>query len=1154
MQKPTIQEVESWLMTLYTTSQDSITAAERREQNKYATMVERPSDKQFLVKMLDESSQIRDQKKLAKRIKVLIDEFGVPEFLNARDTFLFKIYQWFGYYFYPIAIPIIKKRLRMDTSRVILDAARPKLTKHLAERNEQNIGQNVNLLGEVVLGNAEADRRYYNTIDALKQPDINYISVKISGIYAQTHSLNYEESFPELIRRMSELYQTAIDYPFEDAQGNKRAKFVNLDMEEYKDAHLTMKVFKTVLSKPEFLHYSAGIVVQAYLPDAWDFQTELLEFAKERCLRGGAPLKIRIVKGCNLDMETVTSSLKGWPNPVRPNKTEVDANYLHLIERGLLPENSQYLHIGMASHNLYTISYAYLLTEKYGTPKDTFCFEMLEGMADHVWRAQSKLGNHVILYAPVVHDEQFLNAVSYLVRRMDENTAPDNFLTHSFNLKPGTETWEFLRKQFHDAYALKDKVPHTPTRSQNRLDPYIPVPPADVMQNEPDTDFDRECNQEWQREIFKKWKKSPEDTPDVIPTQIGSKTVVNDSRYKYYDRSQEEDVEICEMSKANVEQVEEIIKIAAEDPKGWRDTTIEERHKIMYDAANRLGALRGDLIGCMCAITGKTVVEGDVEVSEGIDYCRFYTPSMKKFYAMEDIDIKAKGTVLVISPWNFPCAIPCGGVVAGLAAGNTVILKPASVAAPVAWLFAKAFWDAGVPKEALQVVITERDALDKLTQAPEIKHIILTGGTDTAQAIQKAKPTTPLSAETGGKNVIICTASADMDHAIMSACHSAFSNAGQKCSACSLFLVERSVYERPDFMEKLKDCAMSLKVGGVWDAGNIVGPMITNQNEKLKQAMNVLEPGEEWLVPPRYVDKKSYILAPCVKIGVSPDSFSFRTELFAPLLSVAPFDTLEEAIDLVNGLDYGLTSGIQTLDENERRLWRDTVMAGNLYINRGITGAIVNRQPFGGMKLSAFGPGIKAGGPNYCQQFTVITDKPGSTTDYKKSYIDAWETEFSKPRDWNNCAGEQNVFRYLPLKGGMGFRLFKGDTSRQALMVALAAKLCGTPLTVSYDDDTYNADLMEQLEQLGAATKKETLAHFIEWMSDFERIRTCSNNLPEEMYRQAAKENLFIASDAPVKNGRVELVHYLKEQSIAFEYHRYGSGQDKAPKLEEEYK
>ncbi|MGN0222033.1 MAG: bifunctional proline dehydrogenase/L-glutamate gamma-semialdehyde dehydrogenase [Prevotella sp.] len=1138
MEKPTMKEVESWVKTLYDTCESTITDAERKEQRKYAIMVQRPQDKKFLVKMLDESSQIRDRRKLAKRIKALIDEYGVPKFLNKRDTFLFKMYQSFGYHFDFIAIPIIKKRLRMDTSRVIIDAARPHLTNHLATRFEQKIGQNVNLLGEVVLGNEEADKRYYSYLDALKYPDINYISVKISGIYAQTHALNYEESFPELVRRMSELYQAAIDNPYVDENGVKRSKFINLDMEEYKDAHLTMRLFKEVLSKPEFLHYSAGIVVQSYLPDAWDFQTELLEFAKERCKRGGAPIKMRIVKGCNLEMETVVASLRGWENPVRPNKTEVDANYLHLIERGLLPENAKYLHIGMASHNLYTISYAYLLTQKYGTPKDCFCFEMLEGMADHVWRAQSKLGNHVILYTPVVKDEHFLNAVSYLVRRMDENTAPDNFLTHSFNLQPDTETWNFLKKQFEDAYAIKDKIPHKPHRTQNRLEPYKPVAPADEMKNEPDTDFDRECNQEWQRQIFAKWKKSKTDKPYAIPTQIGADTVQNKAVHKYYDRCQDDEVEVCEMSQANVEQVAQIVKIAAEDAGGWRKTTVEQRHKIMYDAANRLGALRGDLIGCMCAITGKTVVEGDVEVSEGIDYARFYTTTMKKFFQEKDIDIKEKGTVLVISPWNFPCAIPVGGVVAGLASGNTVILKPATVAAPVAWLFAQAFWDAGVPKEALQVIITDREALQALTTAPEIKHIILTGGTETAQAITKANPATPLSAETGGKNVMIITASADRDHAIMNACTSAFGNAGQKCSACSLLLVERSVYESEEFKTKLKDCATSLKVGSVWNAGNIVGPMITNHNDKLLKALETLEPGESWLVAPKFIDKKRYILAPTIKWGVRPGSYSFRTELFGPMLSVCPFDTLQEAIDLVNGLDYGLTSGLQSLDEKEQKLWKDSIMAGNLYINRGITGAIVNRQPFGGMKLSAFGGGIKAGGPNYCSLFTEISDKAGSTTDYKMSYAEAWNREFAHARDWNKCFGEQNVFRYLPVKGGMALRLFKGDTNEQAQMIALAAKICGTPLTISFDAED---DRTVALASTGCTLKKETLDAFIQSMPSYERIRTCSANIPMAMYERAAATDKYICTAPPVKNGRVELINYIKEQSISFEYHRYGS-------------
>lgn len=1155
-QLPTIDEVFSWMRKLYDESYSGLTKLEKSEQHMYGTMVTTPNDKKFIVRMLDETSQVRDPQKLAVRVKDLIDQYGIPKFLGTTDHCLFWMYQKFAYLplFNWASVPIIKWRLRRDTSRVIIDAARPHLTNHLATRFNQDIGQNVNLLGEVVLGDGEADKRYESYLEALKEPDINYISVKISGIYAQTHALNYKESIPELIRRMSALYQAAIDNPYTDPSGVKRAKFINLDMEEYKDAHLTMQLFKDVLSLPQFKNYEAGIVVQAYLPDAWDFQSELLEFARQRVADGGAPIKMRIVKGCNLDMENIVSDLRGWPNPVRQSKTEVDANYLHIIERGLKPENAKVLHIGMASHNLFTISYAYLLTEMYKTPKDCFCFEMLEGMANHIWRAQKKFGNHVILYTPVVKKEHFLNAISYLVRRMDENTAPDNFLTHSFSLKPGTKEWKELEQQFIDAYNMKDHLSHVPTRTQDRNKPYEGQPPRDEMKNEPDTDFDRFCNQEWVEKIFAKWKASGNTTlteaaswgewepGELLPTQIGDKLVFNADHARYFDRSQKGDMLVCEMSRANKAQTEVILAIAQADPSGWRKTTIEERHRIMYKAANILGEMRGDLNGSMCAITGKTIEEADVEVSEGIDYCRFYTTTMKKYAALDDIEMHAKGTVLVLSPWNFPCAIPCGGVVAALASGNTCILKPATVAAPVAWLFAKAFWDAGVPKEALQVVITDREATPLLTSSPAVNHIILTGGTETAQTIARHNPRKPLSAETGGKNVMILSAKGDRDHAIMNACRSAFGNAGQKCSACSILLVERSVYETDEFMEKLKDCASSLKVGGVWNAGNIVGPMITNANEKLQRAFQ-LEPGEKWLIAPEFVDEKKYILKPTVKIGVKPDSFTFRTELFAPLLAVTPFDTLEEAIQLVNSLDYGLTSGLQSLDEQEQKYWKAHIMAGNLYINRGITGAIVNRQPFGGMKLSAFGPGLKAGGPNYCLQFMEVTDKTGTTTDYKKSYAEWYEKEFRHARNIQpNIRGEQNVFRYLPLKDGMALRLFGDETAEQVEMVMLAAKTVGTPLTISADSD-------HPLIGTLPAVKKESLEEFCRHLKDFERIRTISSHVPDTLFVAAAQADKFIAQAAPVHNGRIELTHYIKEQSISNEYHRYGS-QIEVPEIE----
>ncbi|HJV77505.1 MAG TPA: bifunctional proline dehydrogenase/L-glutamate gamma-semialdehyde dehydrogenase, partial [Paludibacter sp.] len=977
MEKISSTEVLEWAKDFLSKSEKEISADELKEQKKYAILIQNPGDKTLLSKMLDETSQIHNSKKLALRIKILIKQYGIPQFLSPTDTFLFKLFISFGYRFYFIAVPIIKYRLRSDTSKVIINEKASFLNHHLSERRQQKIGQNVNLLGEVVLGDGEADHRYNHYLDALKDPQINYISIKISGIYAQINPLNYAQNKIELCERLTRIYQQSIDFPYVDENGVSTAKFVNLDMEEYKDTELTLDVFKTVLSLPQFKNYKAGIVVQAYLPDAGNFQTELLEFAKKRVAEGGSPLKMRLVKGANLQMESIISSIKGWENPVHKSKIDVDANYLHILDRALLPENAKVLNIGVASHNFFSIGYAYLLSRKNNVEEEV-TFEMLEGMANHLPRVMRSLGKQIILYTPVVKNEHFLNAVSYLVRRMDENTGKDNFLSYSFNLKYDSEQWNFLQKQFIEAFALKDKVEAKPFRTQDRSKTHevsSKKVAVDIFHNEPDTDFDLRPNRLWADSIKKQWKKLPTDKPYQVPIQIGEKELSSEKKYLYFDRSQEEKVCVCEASLSNLDQVKEILSIAETDSSNWRKTSLNDRNKILHQVAENLCKNRGNLIGCMSAITGKTIEEGDVEVSEAIDFCRFYPTSMKNFKELDSVTITPKGIVLVIPPWNFPLAIPVGGVAAALTGGNTVILKPATTAFPVAWEFAKCFWDAGVPKDALQVVCTAgREPLNYLTAHPSIKHIILTGGTDTAFRLLENNPTCPLSAETGGKNAIILTASGDRDHAIQNIVTSAFSNAGQKCSACSLLLLEKEVYNDPEFKTKLIDAVTSMKTGGVWDGGNIVGPMITNENDKLLHAIDNLEEGEWWLVKPEFVDKKRFILKPTVKWGVTRESYTFKNELFAPLLGVVCIDDLQHGIDLVNSSEYGLTSGLQSLDEEEQLQWKNSIEAGNLYINRGITGAIVNRQPFGGMKRSAFGGGIKAGGRNYVTSFVEISD------------------------------------------------------------------------------------------------------------------------------------------------------------------------------------
>lgn len=1168
MEKITTSEVLDWAKQFLDKAEKELTAEEVKEQKKFASLVQTPSSKTLLSKMLDESSQIRDNSKLVKRMTLLIKEYGIPDFFNSFDRFQLQLFMNFGFLAPNIAMPLFNQRLRKETNKIIISEERPALTSHLSNRWKNKIGQNVNLLGEVVLGDGEARKRYEHYLEALKKPDINYISIKLSGIYAQIHSLSYEQNKKELCELVATIYQQAIDNPYTDQGGTSKPKFVNLDMEEYKDMDLTLDVFRTVLSMPQFKNYTAGIVVQAYLPDAGLLQEKLLKFAKERYTNGGAPLKMRLVKGANLQMESIISSLKGWPNPIYPTKVEVDANYMHILDIAMIPENAEALHLGVASHNFFSIAYAYLLSEK-NEVSNYVTFEMLEGMANHLPRVMRSLGKQIILYTPVVKKEHFLNAISYLVRRLDENTGKDNFLSYSFNLKLDSSQWNFLAQQFLDAYKLKDGIVHQAFRTQNRNDKPIAVKDINVFKNEPDTDLDLDQNREWALESLRKWGTLINDKNFVVPVQIGDKEIITENKKKYFDRSRNDEVCFCEANLSSIDQLKEIIAIAEEDKSEWRKTGINKRNEILHQVADNLSAKRGDLIGCMAAITGKTFTEGDVEVSEAIDFCRFYPITMKHFEELRTVSYSPKGIILVIPPWNFPLAIPVGGVAAALAGGNTVILKPATVALPIAWEFAKCFWDAGVPKDALQVVCSaDRSSLNYLTSHPSVKHIILTGGTDTAFRLLENSPKTPLSAETGGKNAIILTGNGDQDHAILNVVASAFGNAGQKCSACSLLLVDKKTYNDENFKAKLKDAVISMRTGSVWDTMNMVGPMITNDNEKLLHAINNLEQGESWLVAPEFADEKKYILKPTVKWGVKPGSFTFTNELFAPLLSVVCINDLEQGIEYANSSEYGLTAGLQSLDENEIEIWRNSIEAGNLYINRGITGAIVNRQPFGGMKRSAFGGGIKAGGPNYVSCFVEFTEgrTPSATekspladliTDEKDkarlSYAwgsnkQAWVTEFSQERDVNNLYGEENIFRYLPLKN-IGLRVQESESLTDILLILSAVKITTTPLIISLSENDSKLQAIEKAASLllGIVIKIQEENNFIEEMHQYERVRTCSANLSDAIYEKAAKLGKHIASSKPLIEGRLELLHYLKEQSIAHEYHRYGSifGEDK---------
>ena len=267
--------------------------------------------------------------------------------------------------------------------------------------------------------------------------------------------------------------------------------------------------------------------------------------------------------------------------------------------------------------------------------------------------------------------------------------------------------------------------------------------------------------------------------------------------------------------------------MAFEDPDGWAQQSQEQRHQILSQAAIEVRKRRGDLIGVAAAEVGKVFMETDVEVSEAVDFLEFYPEAARYFEKFQGLQCEGKGVGLITPPWNFPIAIPLGGVAAALASGNRVILKPASDAVLCAYEICCCLWEAGISRNTLQFVPCPGSlAEEHLVKNPSIDFVILTGGESTAQKMLKAKPDLFLSAETGGKGATIVTAMADREQAIKNILHSAFSNSGQKCSATSLLVLENDVYFDDKFRERLVDGAKSLKVGSVWDMENKLGTLV----------------------------------------------------------------------------------------------------------------------------------------------------------------------------------------------------------------------------------------------------------------------------------------------------------------------------------------
>lgn len=1143
------------------------TGATRARAGKLARMMEDEAGKQFTIRLADEVLRIPGKKRAALRLSHLLHRLGVPKYLNELERSLLRLGVSGAQVLPGFAIPLIEAQVARESRGVILPAEPAKLHPFLEKRRKEGCRVNLNLLGEAVLGEREAGKRLAGILTRLGSPEVSCVSVKLSALFSQIHLVGFEETVRLLKEKLRRLYRGAIT-----AGGESGAKLVNLDMEEYRDLALTMQSFREVLDEPEFESLEAGVVLQAYLPDSFQVQQELTAWARKRFDRTGAGIRLRLVKGANLAMERAEAAQRGWPQAPYDSKREVDANYKRMLRFACQPENAMAVRVGVGSHNLFDVAYALLLRERCGVA-DRVEFEMLEGMAPALASAVRDRARGILLYAPIVRRELFSHAMAYLVRRLDENTAPGNFLADLFGMKLDSEAWERQKAQFLETCALAEDpgLSSSPRRTQNRLiEASDERDPGAAFHNEPDTDFSLPANRGWIDGVLCRWESV---AGMEVPLQVGGLMRAGVGWGRGEDPSFA-DREVYRFALGGPSDVEEAVTVARKAQLAWEDIGIEGRAAVLRKAAAVFRQHRGDSVGCMVLDASKAVHEADAEVSEAIDFANYYAGAFDDPGWRDGMGARALGTVLVAPPWNFPYAIPAGGCLAALMAGNAVILKPALETVLTAWKLAEHLWESGVPREVLQFLPVPDDEVGRqLVTSDRVDAVILTGAYETARMFLGWKPELRLRAETSGKNAIIITQAADLDLAIKDLVKSAFGHAGQKCSAASLAWIEGPVYDDPGFRAALRDGVESLRVGPAWDRSAVVTPLIRPPGEALHRALTTLDKGEKWLVEPRQVGDNPRLWSPGVKLGVRRGNWFARTECFGPVLGVMRVGSLDEALEILAEQEFGLTGGLHSLDRGEIERWKERVEVGNGYVNRPVTGAIVRRQPFGGWKHSSVGPGAKAGGPNYLaglvrwktegmpqmrgvvsettkellQAFRgILPREDGQEAWQAAAESDAWwwEREFGAERDPSAIRGEANAFRYRPRKEMVVRVEAQTGLSEEGLAwqlgrVMLGARCCGVRLEVSLDRPWPSLLRMGALaEGLRMESADSLLARLVELPRP---LRWLGGPVPETVRRGLNDLNVFLADEPAIQNGRIELLAFLREQSLSEIRHRYGN-------------
>jgi len=930
----------------------------------------RPAFKTRLFRFVDVFPALTDADDVARHLAEYFEDVAVPRVLDLGVDVAPKVP--FGR---AVEARVARRNIMRMARQFIIGQSAAEAVRGLHLLWRSGAAATVDLLGEKTLVAAEADRyaaRVSELVDAfagaaahwapddhLERDDLGPIP-RVNVSIKPTALANHYEP---LTRRLGLDAAKARIRPLLEL-ARRRGAFVHFDMEHYDVKDITLQLFRELLSEPDFADLEAGIVVQAYTTDSRDDLADLIAFSAQR----PKPLTIRLVKGAYWDTETVHARAAGWPVPVYENKAQTDANFERCVR--LLHDHHGQVRAAFGTHNLRSLAYAIAYARSKGIPDTGFEVQMLYGMAEPVQAAVRRSGLRLRVYAPV---GELVPGMAYLVRRLLENTSNESFVRHRF--AEGRELDELL------VPPPPDPLPeHQPVaKARDATDAAAPQPHAP------------EPVREWRRAAARAAFGVAVDAARTAPVREIT-ALVDGERVRTTETIDSVDPgcfdRVVAVSASCTEtDADAAVAAASGVAEQWRATPPRDRAALLFRAAAWMRARRDELAALEVFEAGKPWDQADADVCEAVDFCEYYGREILRLEAAPGALVQSppgernrlvyqgKGVTAVIAPWNFPIAIPCGMTAAALVCGNPVILKPAEQTPAVASRLVEAFVAAGVPRGVIQFLpgLGERVGA-RLVEHPDVAVIVFTGSKAVGLRINEvAAATRPgqrhvkrVIAEMGGKNALVIDSDADLDQAVPGVLVSAYGYAGQKCSAASRIVVVDEIYEA--VVERLRPAVRELVVGHPSDMATQVGPVIdADAHQRLLDAAaradrdgTVLERRDE-------VPASGWYVGPVLAATDDLTSPLVRDELFGPVVVVLRARDFDHALALANDTPYALTAGVFSRSPAHLARAARELRAGNVYLNRATTGAVVGRQPFGGYGLS--GVGSKAGGPDYLLQF-----------------------------------------------------------------------------------------------------------------------------------------------------------------------------------------